>query len=317
MAQRKNMVVIYMRDDWHRRIPIKSIPTRKSFEDWHERGQVAGIEMYRASIKWYDVNKNVFKKAWAYRDGQWVKIKKAIKPNFVFDKIAGKYNHQLFDFKLVMIKKVKVYNHPLFRMMLDSKLSQYLLFEEFMPKSILATSAGELEAAVKNITSSKIVVKPLYGSGGSGIIIDQKGKVLRSRIIYPVLVQEFVGSQGIPGFPQRNKVADLRMVFINHKLIYALSRVAKKGSLFTNFHQGAVAVLVPNKLIPKSTIKVANKIVKKLKFYPEANYSLDFIFSRSRPILLEMNTTPGFDLLREVGDERVKNKFFQEFVKAI
>jgi len=35
------------------------------------------------------------------------------------------------------------------------------------------------------------------------------------------------------------------------------------------------------------------------------------------PILVEMNTTPGLDLLGIVGNEKIKDKNFKEFTKII
>ena len=108
------------------------------------------------------------------------------------------------------------------------------------------------------------------------------------------------------------------MVFMNHSLVYALSRIAKKDSLFTNFHQGASAVLVPKRFIPANAIAMSKKILKKLSVFPEAHYSLDFIFTNSgKPVFIEMNTTPGFDLLHIVGDEKIKNNHFKEFLKTL
>lgn len=318
--KRRNVVVIYYGDDWKKKIPMKNaLPTKVSFEDWHERGLRHGVEMYRASLKWYDVKKNIFKKTWAYRNKKWIKIRKPIKPDMIFDKVMGKRNYQLFDYKMEISKKTKLFNNPLFRISVDNKLAQYLLMKEFMPKSYLATNKKELIKALPKIKTDKVVIKPLHGSGGFGIVIDKKNKVLNKRFVYPVLVQEFIKSErGIPGFSKKNEVADLRMIFMNHRLIYALSRIAKKGSLFTNFHQGATAVLVPKKYIPQKTIKMANSILNKLKIFSEANYSLDFIFTNSgKPLLVEMNTTPGFDLLHIVGDEKIKERNFKELINII
>jgi len=316
----KKLVVIYNKNDWNEKIPLKNSPkTRESFEDWHERGLKSNIEVYRACIDWYDEKANLFKKAWAYRGKKWRKVNAPIKPDLIFDKIAGKYDYSMFDFKMDVSKKVKVFNHPLFRTMLDNKLAQYLYLGEFMPISFLATNKKELEAALKKIKSHKVVIKPLYGSGGAGITIEEKRKIKINKILFPVLVQEFIKSdKGIPGFSKRKEVADLRMIFINHELIYTLSRIAKKGSLFTNFHMGATATIVPTKSIPNSIMKMTKKIIKKLSIYPEANYSLDFIFTNTgKPILVEMNTTPGFDLLHIVGDEKTKEKHFKKFIKII
>lgn len=315
----KKIVVIYRDSDWKRTIPFDSIPTRESFQDWHERGLKKGIEVYRASIRWFDKEKRQFKKGWAYRNKKWIKINSAIKPDLIFDKLAGKNDYSMFDYKIELAQKTKIFNHPLFRTMLDNKLAQYLTFKEFMADSFLATNQKEFEIFIEKIKSSKVVIKPLYGSGGFGIVIEEKNKAKKIKNIFPVLLQEFIPSnKGIPGFSQKNELADLRMIYINHKLIYALSRIARSDSLFTNFHQGATAMLVPIKYIPRSAKKLAAKIIAKLKLFPEANYSLDFMFTNSgKPILIEMNTTPGFDLLHIVGDEKTKEKHFNEFIKVL
>ncbi len=316
----KKVVVVYAGDDWNREIPLQKSPkTRESFQDWHERGLKNNIEMYRASLKWYDMAKNVFVKAWAYRNQKWIKVEEPIKPDLIFDKIMGKRDFSLFDKKMEILSKVKIFNSPLFRTILDNKLSQYIILEEFMAKSFLANNEMELRDVIEKIKSFKIVLKPLYGSGGAGIIIDEKNKIFDYEILYPVLAQEFIKStKGIPGFSKNKEVSDLRMIFMNHKLIYALSRIAKGDSLFTNFHQGATAVLVSGEFIPQAAREVSQKIVKKLSIFSEANYSLDFMFDDfGNPILVEMNTTPGFDLLGMVGNEKIKDKNFKEFAKII
>jgi glutathione synthase/RimK-type ligase-like ATP-grasp enzyme len=314
----KNVVVIYKANDWNKTVPITSDATRKAFEDWHERGVNHGVEIYRASIKWYDIKKNVFSKAWAYRDGKWIKITEEIKPDMIFDKIKSRNDYQMFDYKMEISRKVKLYNAPLFRTILDNKLGQYMILEEFMPKSYLALSKHELERELKKIKTKKVVIKPLYGSGGFGItIIDRSEKVGRG-IEYPVLLQEFVNGGGIPGFSKKGELADLRLIYQNNELVYALSRIAKGKSLFTNFHQGATAVLVNKKNIPGSVTKMASQINKKLNIFTSANYSLDFIFDKKgSPLLIEMNTTPGFDLLKIVGDEDLIEKNFVDFINIL
>lgn len=320
MRKMKNVVVVYHGDDWKKKVPlVDALPTRESFEFWHEEGLKRGIAMYRGSINWYNPKKNVFKKAWAYRNNEWIKITKPIRPDLIFDKIKGVRDYSMFDFKMDISKKVKIFNNPLFRTMFDNKLSQYLVLSEFMPDSYLAIDKKHLVSVLKKIRTAKVVMKPPYGSGGFGIKICKKKEALKKKMEYPIFVQEFVRSEkGIPGFSKKNEVADLRMVFVHHKLIYALSRIARKGSLFTNFHQGATAILVPKKFIPRSARKIARKVIKKLSIFPEANYCLDFIFTNSgKPLLVEINTTPGFDLLHIVGTRELKIKNLKEVMSVI
>jgi glutathione synthase/RimK-type ligase-like ATP-grasp enzyme len=318
VKQTKNIVVIYKSDDWYKELPMKSIETRKSFENWHERGLLYGVAMYRASIEWYDLEKNVFVKAWAFRDGKWQKVTGPIKPDLIYDKIMSKRDYELFNWKMAVLKNVKVYNDPLFRVIVDNKLSQYLMFNEQMVNSYVAYDKKDLLFCIKKIKSKKIVLKPLYGSGGFGIIICDKKEISRKKISYPVFLQEFIETDGIPGVSKKGDIADLRLVFVNHKLMYSLSRVAKKGSLFTNFHQGAEAILVNKKDIPRSVLEMTKIIHEKLMVFPAANYSLDYMFDKQeRPYLVEMNSTPGFDLLEIVGDEIIKKRYFEEFIKVI
>ncbi len=317
----KNIVVIYNGDDWYKDVPFRdaSKQTRLSFEDWYMRAERYDIKFYRASINWFDDEITAFTKAWTYENGRWIKIDNPIVPDAIYDKTAGKYDYKLFDRKMAIARKVPIYNHPLFRTITNNKLSQYMLFSAHMPATILASNAAEVRSALEQMSGSQTVIKPLHGSGGFGIFIGAKKDVNTASLPYPVIVQEFiVSTKGIPGFSQRDEVADLRLIYTDHKLVYALSRIAAEGSLFTNFHQGARAVLVPDENIPSRVMEMARDITQTLKTFPHAHYSLDFIFDdNGRPFLVEMNTTPGFDLLHIVGTEDIKERNFEAFAASI
>jgi len=107
----------------------------------------------------------------------------------------------------------------------------------------------------------------------------------------------------------------LRLVFHNNELVYALSRIAKQGSLFTNFHQGASAVLVPEESIPKEVFTIVKNIIAKISFFHENSFSLDFLFDvDGKPFLIEANTAPGFDLLKIVGDDDLITKNLKNLI---
>lgn len=307
--KQKTVVVTYYSDDWHKAEPFSSTDTRASFEYWHTNGLAHGVDMYRASILWYDEKKRHFTKGWLFRDGVWKKVKKPIVPDLILDKVTSKRDYQLHGLKLRIAEHTKTFNHPNFRALFDNKLSQYMFFSEHMPPSFMVHNKQALKSSIDKIKTGRAVLKPLYGSGGFGILIDTKEKLVKKRISYPVLLQEFVdGSDGIPG--NKNKaLADLRIVFVNHKPTYALSRIAKKDSLFTNFHQGAHAEIIPINKIPATVRVMIKKIQHTLSAFPECHYSLDFLFTKKgKPLLMEMNTTPGFCLLHILGSEQIKKR---------
>lgn len=315
----KNIVIMYAGDDWKKEIPISNEGTRLAIQDWMIRADKVGVNLYRASMKWYDLGKNVFTKAWRFQDGAWKKIENEISADMIYDKVLSKYDFSLLDFKLKMAEKTLLFNSPLFRAIFNNKLSQYVMFGEFMPFSQIANNDKELKRAVEKTPSGKIVAKPLYGSGGFGIFIGDKTDALKTEFPYPVLVQEFVISEkGIPGFSKEDEVADLRLVFQGGKMAYALSRIAKPGSLFTNLHQGATGKMIPEKMIPKTISEMSEKINQKISVFPNAQYSLDFIFDNDgKPYFIEMNTTPGIDLVTLLGDEKTKQENFEAISKLL
>lgn len=309
----KNIVIIYACDDWGKETPISNEGTRLAIQDWMVRAEKTNVNLYRASMKWYDLEKNIFTKAWTFRKGIWQKVKTEIQPDMIYDKVSSKYDYSLLDFKLAMAKKTLLFNSPLFRAIFNNKLSQYVMFGEFMPFSQVANNEKELKCSTDKSPSEKIVIKPLYGSGGFGIFIGEKKDALNEKYDFPVLVQEFVVSEkGIPGISGGNEIADLRLVFQGGKLAYALSRIAKPGSLFTNLHQGATGKMIPVEKIPKILKGIVENINKKISVFPNAQYSLDFIFDNNgRPYFIEMNTTPGIDLVTLLGDEKTKQDNFE------
>lgn len=310
------LFVLYNKDDWNTPLPLQGSPeTRLSFEEFYTYAATQGWDVYRAHIDWYDTKTGLFAKAWTFCDGKWRRVERPPKPMAIFDKIAGKYDYPLFEKKLEMFVRFPFVNSPTFRSLLDNKFHQYFLFSDWMPATFLAENKIQFKDAVEKITSPKVVVKLLYGSGGKEVTIEEKQVLLEKSFPFPVIAQEFIPTAGVPGFSQKEEVADLRLVFINHELIYALSRIAKKGSLFTNFHQGAMATIVPLDKIPPACLQVVASIQKKLQQFTRVHYSLDFMFTHTgEPLFIEMNTTPGFDLLRLVAPKEIREKHSQKLL---
>lgn len=308
----KKVVIMYAGDDWKKEIPISNEGTRMAIQDWMIRAEKAGIGLYRASIKWYDIEKNVFTKAWTFSNGSWKKVEAEIFADVIYDKVLSRYDFSLLDFKSKIAGKTKLFNDPLFRTTFNSKLSQYIMFGEFMPVTQIVNNDDEFKKEIEKIPAGKIVVKPLYGNGGFGIFIGDKEDAKKQNYSFPILIQQFILSQkGIPGISTDEEVSDLRMVFQEGKIAYALSRIAAPGSLFTNLHQGATGKMIDVKDIPEIVNEMAEQINKKISIFPNAQYSLDFIFDNDgRPFFIEMNTCPGIDLVTILADEKTKQENF-------
>lgn len=317
---RKNLVILYNKDDWGAKRPLDQSPeTRLSFEDFYTFAGEKGWNVFRASIQWFDMEKMAFKKAWTFSHGSWSKVTTLIAPDALFDKIAGKYDYSLFETKLQMSSEVPLKNSPFFRTFFDNKFSQFLAFSEYMPRTTIAENKQQFLRLLRGAGAQKKVIKEVYGSGGKQVFIGIGNDLIKmaGTLNYPIILQDFIETAGVPGVSAKDSVADLRLVYIDNELIYALSRIAKPGSLYTNFHQGAQAELVPIEKIPATCTERAERIKGKLSQFEKTNYSLDFMFSKSgAPLFIEMNTTPGFDLLRLVGSQEIKERYYSKMLDS-
>lgn len=291
MSKRKSILVLYPGDDWKLAKPDHSEPHAFGYRAWGEYCKTQGIDFYRASMKWY--KNGAFSKAWKFENGAWKKVAKLVRPTVVYDKAAlydkdgGGFEAEHHAQKLKIRDRVPVLNDPEFSLLCDSKIHQAVMFYDVMPRCSLVHPGDVVEA--KN--GAPIVLKNFYGSGGKQVEIIKKAKVTVKHL---ALHQEFVEAS------KNGKLADIRVVFIGEKPVYVLSRIARPGSLFTNFHQGA-SITFLKLLEAKEAVALAKNIAKRLSAFPKKVFSIDFLrdAKSGKLFMIEMNTMPGIDVFND------------------
>ncbi|MFA6047377.1 MAG: hypothetical protein WCV59_01955 [Parcubacteria group bacterium] len=289
----KKVMILFGKSDWKSAKPFSNKDYQYSYEFFYTLCKKNGIQMYRASYEWYDYEKAVFKHAWIY-EGEGAKWKKVgnIKPDLIYDKTKARM--ETYYKKELIGEYYPFINDQIFTRLIDDKLTTSLIFEKWSKKSWIINSKEDLKIILPKIKSSKIVLKPLCESGGKDVeILSKKEALEKSSIKKNFIVQEFIDSSS--GVPRVSRgMHDLRLVFVNDKIIYAYIREPKKGSYLANLAQGGKLIIVPNKKIPKSVnpiIKQANEAF--ITFDPRV-YSLDLMFDRfGRPWIVELNSMPG------------------------
>lgn len=314
-----NLFITYDIDDWDAATPFASSEeTRRTFEDFYGYARRNGIDTYRANIGWFDTETLTFRKAWTFHDGNWEKIVNPPAPDAIWDRIARRKDSGPSALESAAERGLPVFNPPVFRNVFDNKLCQYLAFRRYMPESFLAQNHDELLRRVGRIAETPIVLKQTYGSGGKQVEIRTADDVADTTLEFPVLVQRFVETAGIPGFPSIETVADLRIVYVGRTPIYAVSRQAMPGSLLTNIHQGASGVWIPLEDVPARCLTMADEIAGLVSEpFDKPNYSLDFMFTKDGdPILIEINTSPGFNILRMHGDTEARAAYYAALLRS-
>jgi len=289
----KKVMILFGKSDWKKSKPFSNKDYQYSYEYFYDLCQENGIRMYRASYQWYDYKKHIFKHAWVFegKGGKWKKVDN-IAPDLVYDKTKARM--EVYFKKELIEEHYPFINDLNFTRLIDDKLTTSLLFSKWSKKSWIIKNNCDLEIVLKNINSTKLVAKPLSDSGGKGIYIIEKNKANElPEIRSPYIVQDFIdSSKGVPGV--NNRMHDLRLVFVNDKLIYSYIREPQAGSYLANLAQGGSLTIVPKDKLPKSLAPILDHANEVLETFNPRIYSIDFMFDENeQPWIVELNSMPG------------------------
>jgi glutathione synthase/RimK-type ligase-like ATP-grasp enzyme len=285
---KKSIFILYQGDDWATTVPGHTDAQEFGYTAWGTLCEKQGIDLLRGSLAWF--KNGAFTKMWRFENGKWKKVAKKVKPNVIYDKCSlydrktGKLVTEVLEKKQEVEKYFTLVNDTEFTNLFDNKLYQSVIFHQYMPDSHLV-QAGE---TVRKSGADPIVLKGFYGSGGKKVTISSALSVRADR---KMLQQEFIHAT------HKGTLQDIRIVFVGEKPVYALTRIAKKRSLYTNFHQGARIEFLDLKKL-KNVLAITKKIVVQLRPFQKKVFSLDFLIDskKRKPLLVEINSMPGLDV---------------------
>ena len=150
-------------------------------------------------------------------------------------------------------KKVKIINHPFAVRNVSEKLFS-INFMRYMPPTLISENLNEIRSFFKK--HKAVVAKPINGFSGNNVILFKSfnaGKIKKLLTSHNHLFfQKF-----LPGVSKGDK----RVFIIRGKIVGALSRVPKKGSILSNMSKGAHAKLTK---LTRKEIKASKDIGKLL-----------------------------------------------------
>jgi glutathione synthase/RimK-type ligase-like ATP-grasp enzyme len=315
----KKVLILFGKSDWKKSKPFANKDYQYSYEFFYTLCKKNGIQMYRASYEWYDYKKHIFKYAWIYEgeNANWKRVFN-VKPDLIYDKTKARM--EVYYKKELIRKKYSFINNLEFTRLIDDKLTTSLLFEKWSKKSWLIENEKDLINYLPRIKSARVVLKPLIESGGKGVLILKKEEIeKKTKIKKPYLLQEFIdSSKGVPGIS--NRMHDLRIVFINKKIIYAYIREPKKGSFLANLAQGGSLTIVPNNKLPRSLFPIIKYVNKLFETFQPRVFCVDFMFDKKKkPWIVELNSMPGLFFTPEEKPSMVRmyNELLAIFKKKL
>ena len=198
-------------------------------------------------------------------------------------------------------KRVRVINNPVSVRNSPEKLL-VTHFIDLMPKTIISKNFSEIKEFSNK--QSKVVLKPLYGKGGEGIILleadeqmfDKKLEDFLSNEYEPIMVQEYLPIV---------KKGDKRIILINGEPVGCLNRVPAEGEFRSNLGVGGFPELSE---LSSRDIEICQRIRKTLIDYDLYFVGIDVIGD----YLTEINVTcpTGVRQIKELGGPDIAKLFW-------
>lgn len=155
-----------------------------------------------------------------------------------------------------------------------------------VPKTVLTRNLRSIRSAVEAVGGMPVVLKVLKGTQGRGVMLVHTpislGSVVETlrSLDEDILIQQFIAE----GAGQ-----DYRAFVIGDRVIAAMMRTAPKGEFRSNIHCGGEGTLIK---LPKAFEKVAIRSARVLGLEIAG---VDLMQSQSGPVVLEVNSSPGFE----------------------
>jgi len=161
-----------------------------------------------------------------------------------------------------------------------------------IPKTVFAREAADFDDVLEQVGGAPVIIKVARGTHGNGVVLAETRKaakaVMQAFYVEGVnfVVQEFVAeSAGV----------DIRAFVVNGKVVASMIRQSLDDDFRSNLHQGGAGL--PVKLTDEER-KIAQKAAKAMGL---AICGVDMMRSERGPLVLEVNSSPGF------GIEKVTN----------
>ena len=198
-------------------------------------------------------------------------------------------------------KKVRVINNPVSVRNAPEKLL-VTHFADLMPKTIISKNFDEIKEFVSKL--NKVVLKPLYGKGGEGIILLESNDKMFDKKLENFLLGEHEPIMAQEYLPIVKK-GDKRIILINGEPVGCLNRIPAEGEFRSNLGVGGLPEL--SELSPRD-IEICQRISKTLIDYDLYFVGIDVIGD----FLTEINVTcpTGIRQIKELGGPDIAKLFW-------
>lgn len=216
----------------------------------------------------------------------------------IIDVLLPRIGATIDDFELTVVRHLESMGIPLvndYRSLLLSR-DKFLTLQTLdalgiqVPKSVLVVRERSIQRLISKMGGYPVVLKARRGRQGKGVMLAENSQALEFVLQHQkngsgLMVQEFV---------RESSGRDVRILIIGGRVVAAMMRVSKKGEFRANIRLKARGrPFEPS----KQMVDVARTSAKAIGLDVAG---VDMVFSNKGPLVIEVNSTPGFRELERV-----------------
>lgn len=176
-----------------------------------------------------------------------------------------------------------------------------------VPPTVLTRSTRNLRSVLDTIRGIPAILKVIKGTQGRGVMILNTEVSLRSVLETMLSLEEDVLIQR---FIAEGAGRDYRAFVVGDRVVAAMMRMAPKGEFRSNIHRGGEGTLVK---LPKRFEKIAIRSARVLGLQVAG---VDLMESKAGPVVLEVNSSPGFEGIERVTGLNIAAEIIRQMVKT-
>ena len=171
-----------------------------------------------------------------------------------------------------------------------------------IPKTVFSINPDNIEEQIELLGGAPVIIKLQEGTHGLGVILADSKKSAKSIINTfismdtSIMLQEFI---------QESNGEDIRAIVAGDKIIASMKRKGTKDDFRSNIHRGGSGQRI------YLTHKEEEIVLRAAKYIGLPVCGVDLIRSNRGPLLLEVNSTPGFQGMEYYTDVNVAGEIIK------
>jgi ribosomal protein S6--L-glutamate ligase len=196
---------------------------------------------------------------------------------------------------------------PIFRS--RDKLRALQLLSRFgidIPRTVMCRYRDEVEGAVALVGGLPCIIKLIQGTQGVGVMIANTVAEVEGMLDtlwtlgQEILLQELVAE---------SRGRDVRALVVGDRVVAAMRRTARAGDFRSNIHRGGVAeALTLEREYAEAAVKAARVMGLEVA-------GVDMLEARTGPMIMEVNSSPGFEGLESATGVDIATLYVQHAVE--